>query len=198
MRFTLARCRREGRPTPALSRPMSSAVHLLGGLDKSLRRIFSLARFSCGFHVDTRTVIYVHHGIAVSTCFWRRERDSNPRRAFDPYTLSRGAPSTTRPSLRGEENLSASATCCAGARRARGGNHTQTPACAAKRAGRCAFRPSAGRVRTPAPTRAPHRAPPVCCPRPERSPLARRRGRPPVQRRHLRALRPGSGRSGRG
>ena len=31
---------------------------------------------------------------------WRRERDSNPRRAFDPYTLSRGAPSTTRPSLR--------------------------------------------------------------------------------------------------
>ncbi len=32
---------------------------------------------------------------------WRRERDSNPRWAFDPYTLSRGAPSTTRPSLRG-------------------------------------------------------------------------------------------------
>src|SRR5690606_21670470 len=31
---------------------------------------------------------------------WRRERDSNPRRAFGPYTLSRGAPSTTRPSLR--------------------------------------------------------------------------------------------------
>src|SRR6266404_5037960 len=31
---------------------------------------------------------------------WRRERDSNPRRAFDPYTLSRGAPSTARPSLR--------------------------------------------------------------------------------------------------
>ncbi len=31
---------------------------------------------------------------------WRRERDSNPRWAFDPYTLSRGAPSTTRPPLR--------------------------------------------------------------------------------------------------
>ena len=30
---------------------------------------------------------------------WRRERDSNPRWAFDPYSLSRGAPSTTRPSL---------------------------------------------------------------------------------------------------
>jgi hypothetical protein len=36
--------------------------------------------------------------------FWRRERDSNPRRAFDPYTLSRGAPSTTRPSLRGAQS----------------------------------------------------------------------------------------------
>ena len=30
---------------------------------------------------------------------WRRERDSNPRWAFDPYALSRGAPSATRPSL---------------------------------------------------------------------------------------------------
>jgi hypothetical protein len=32
--------------------------------------------------------------------YWRRGRDSNPRRAFDPYALSRGAPSTTRPPLR--------------------------------------------------------------------------------------------------
>src|SRR6266403_4972626 len=31
---------------------------------------------------------------------WRRGRDSNPRWAFDPYALSRGAPSTTRPPLR--------------------------------------------------------------------------------------------------
>ena len=31
---------------------------------------------------------------------WRRERDSNPRRAFNPYSLSRGALSTTQPSLR--------------------------------------------------------------------------------------------------
>jgi hypothetical protein len=30
---------------------------------------------------------------------WRRGRDSNPRWAFDPYALSRGAPSTTRPPL---------------------------------------------------------------------------------------------------
>ena len=31
---------------------------------------------------------------------WRRRRDSNPRWAYDPYSLSRGAPSTTRPRLR--------------------------------------------------------------------------------------------------
>ncbi len=30
---------------------------------------------------------------------WRRGRDSNPRWTFDPYSLSRGAPSTTRPPL---------------------------------------------------------------------------------------------------
>ena len=30
---------------------------------------------------------------------WRRERDLNPRYAFGVYTLIRGAPSTTRPSL---------------------------------------------------------------------------------------------------
>ena len=95
---------------------------------KSLRRIFSLARFSCGFHVDTRTVIYVDCGIAISTCFWRRERDSNPRRAFDPYTLSRGAPSTTRPSLRCEGKCFSLRRGC----RAVGGHHTQSRARAAK------------------------------------------------------------------
>ena len=31
---------------------------------------------------------------------WRRERDSNPRWAINPYSLSRGALSTTQPSLR--------------------------------------------------------------------------------------------------
>ncbi len=30
---------------------------------------------------------------------WRRGRDSNPRWAFDPYSLSRGAPSASRPPL---------------------------------------------------------------------------------------------------
>ena len=31
---------------------------------------------------------------------WRRERDSNPRWGISPYSLSRGAPSAARPSLR--------------------------------------------------------------------------------------------------
>ena len=31
---------------------------------------------------------------------WRRRRDSNPREPFELYSLSRGAPSTTRPPLR--------------------------------------------------------------------------------------------------
>ena len=32
-------------------------------------------------------------------CFWRRERDSNPRNAINAYTLSRRAPSATRTPL---------------------------------------------------------------------------------------------------
>ena len=34
-----------------------------------------------------------------TTLRWRRVRDSNPRGTFGPYALSRGAPSTTRPTL---------------------------------------------------------------------------------------------------
>ena len=37
--------------------------------------------------------------LALSFC-WRRERDSNPRYAINVYSLSRGALSTTQPSLR--------------------------------------------------------------------------------------------------
>ena len=40
------------------------------------------------------------HPAWVMVWVWRRGRDSNPRWAFDPYALSRGAPSTTRPPLR--------------------------------------------------------------------------------------------------
>ena len=34
--------------------------------------------------------------------YWRRGRDSNPRWAFNPYSLSRGAPSAARPPLRND------------------------------------------------------------------------------------------------
>ena len=36
--------------------------------------------------------------LMISGC-WRRRRDSNPRYAFDVYSLSRGAPSAARPRL---------------------------------------------------------------------------------------------------
>jgi hypothetical protein len=50
----------------------------------------------------TKSFTYVSRalGYGASAHLWRRGRDSNPRRAFDPYALSRGAPSTTRPPLR--------------------------------------------------------------------------------------------------
>jgi hypothetical protein len=40
--------------------------------------------------------------------YWRRGRDSNPRWAINPYALSRGAPSATRPPLR---KTDCTATC---------------------------------------------------------------------------------------
>jgi hypothetical protein len=67
-----------------------------------------------GVHADLRLFVGRYVGqiweceikLLILLILWRRERDSNPRRAFDPYTLSRGAPSTTRPSLRpGEKCL---------------------------------------------------------------------------------------------
>ena len=39
-------------------------------------------------------------GLLALSSFWRRERDSNPRYAINVYSLSRGALSTTQPSLR--------------------------------------------------------------------------------------------------
>ena len=134
----------------------------------------------------------------LSACNWRRERDSNPRRAFDPYTLSRGAPSTTRPSLRALGNACVSVGCAGGCptapprgaamilKRFAGGKEGSDPALAR----RSALRPRAVRARTPAPTRAPHRAPRACCRRPARNPPDRRRALPPARRPHRRARPP--------
>src|ERR1700740_204639 len=78
-------------------------------------------------------------------CIWRRERDSNPRRAFDPYTLSRGAPSTTRPSLRGRKTLLPPA-----GRPARtAARHDTQALIGRKRAGRACPAPAAGPAREP-------------------------------------------------
>jgi hypothetical protein len=51
-------------------------------------------------HESNRTKLTTRTHVQGRDPKWRRVRDSNPRWAFDPYTLSRGAPSTTRPTLR--------------------------------------------------------------------------------------------------
>jgi hypothetical protein len=46
------------------------------------------------------TIPNIHDFSFLINLYWRSRRDSNPRYAFDVYTLSRRAPSTTRPLLR--------------------------------------------------------------------------------------------------
>ena len=77
------------------------------------------------FYATGCTYAYIYRHFSRERRVWRRERDSNPRRAFDPYALSRGAPSTTRPSLRLTQTLFFQWLASAGAGR-----------------GRCAGRPS--------------------------------------------------------
>jgi hypothetical protein len=67
----------------------------------------------------------IHFLLSTTSAKWRRERDSNPRRAFDPYTLSRGAPSTTRPSLRCQSVLPGLSRTCG----ARYSAHPCAPPC---------------------------------------------------------------------
>jgi hypothetical protein len=68
------------------------------GAKCSLSRIWSNLRFSTIFfnvlikNASTREALLIK---------WRRRRDSNPRYAINVYSLSRGAPSATRPLLRG-------------------------------------------------------------------------------------------------
>ncbi len=74
---------------PALQRALAKAGANLntGGTSRHCWRTGPprLQTVDCGGRMTSRT--------------WRRGRDSNPRWAFDPYALSRGAPSTTRPPL---------------------------------------------------------------------------------------------------
>ncbi len=76
-----------------------------------LRRERDYSSAFCGFMRKVRTLacasvrirFYSFARVFPFLCFYhgilRRERDSNPRYAFGVYTLSRRAPSTTRPSL---------------------------------------------------------------------------------------------------
>ena len=76
-------------------------------MDGSRGSLFNRSKsFSCGFFETayiSRKKKACNHSICklliVLTFYLRRERDSNPRYAFDVYTLSRRAPSTTRTPL---------------------------------------------------------------------------------------------------
>ena len=131
----------------------------------------------------TRSISPITRLLGYENWIWRRERDSNPRRAFDPYTLSRGAPSTTRPSLRARKTSRFQRLTSVRCDRCHcgGGNHTKKRLPAAKPAQQNCFRQQAVSVRTPAPNRALHRALPGCCHRPARNPHGHRRDLRPAR-----------------
>jgi integrase len=97
---------------PLRRRPMIASQ---GKPSRSIARPFEMefppGRFATGFATERSQS--VAKSLNKNEEDWRRERDSNPRRAYDPYTLSRGAPSTTRPPLRALGNACVSA-CLAG------------------------------------------------------------------------------------
>ena len=64
------------------------------GAKCSVSRIWSNPGFS--FRYTKKTPPYMEASLFI----WRRRRDSNPRYAINVYSLSRGAPSATRPLLR--------------------------------------------------------------------------------------------------
>src|ERR1051325_2165709 len=69
------------------------------GSNSLLMETIRLARPE-GFEPPTpRSVVWCSVQLSYGRDNWRRERDSNPRYPFEVHTLSRRAPSTTRPSL---------------------------------------------------------------------------------------------------
>ena len=63
-----------------------------------------------GRHGQSAVLLISRMGVRIlGPFFWRRGRDSNPRYAINVYTLSRRAPSTTRPPLREAAQVSAEA-----------------------------------------------------------------------------------------
>ncbi len=100
--------------------PLRSGPSQLRCNVQNRRRRFCRTPF---FYISGSNPRFVRHGGPTASVenlplIWRRGRDSNPRWAFDPYALSRGAPSTTRPPLQqGIDPFSERAMIPAGARR---------------------------------------------------------------------------------
>ena len=83
-------------------RGLPPAVTFVGTIEPFHRETsdYVSALEKAGAEVAFREFEDCYHAFDFLAPFWRRERDSNPRRAFNPYSLSRGALSTTQPSLR--------------------------------------------------------------------------------------------------
>ncbi len=83
---------RRSAPRPSRRRRFAAAsLAGLAGSGSNPRSWWLRTRQSRSFH---------RYPFGASLERWRRGRDSNPRRAFNPYSLSRGALSTTQPPLR--------------------------------------------------------------------------------------------------
>ena len=92
----LAECRRSilGRSHAGI-RGLTSDNSVIRSISKVLGYLLGLAR------IQSNNNQYFQ---LVTLRFWRRRRDSNPRYPFEVYSLSRGAPSATRPRLQIRQN----------------------------------------------------------------------------------------------
>ena len=79
--------------------PVHPATLPVGTVASLQRPDLLLQIFRTGFSSQALSARYIKAPIRGLLCIWRRERDSNPRRASNPYSLSRGALSTAQPSL---------------------------------------------------------------------------------------------------
>ena len=78
-------------PSPGLSASSTpQSLRAAGSVTTIRRSSLFVLWYELGYNTNNSLFLLV---------YWRRGRDSNPRWAFDPYSLSRGAPSAARPPL---------------------------------------------------------------------------------------------------
>ena len=98
--FERTRPTRPDTPTEQKRPPERGGLFCSDGAPGTIRTCDRLVRSQVLYPAELRAHCLITFAWPKSLIMWRRERDSNPRRAFNPYSLSRGALSTTQPSLR--------------------------------------------------------------------------------------------------